>query len=134
MFYLFLSRSILFFSICNLVLGLGFGYARKAYIRTLDSRWIVFSLFFPMQQLVYTSVSSYSRIYCIYRNSNRPGRLRSNPRLWFRPGRLSLPRYSGSSPVPLYPLLEDLRTTRVFIPSHLDTRASSQHPRYTKGS
>ena len=32
---------------CNLVLGLGFGYARKAYIRTLDSRWVVFS-FFPL--------------------------------------------------------------------------------------
>jgi len=30
MFYLFLSQSILFFSICNLVLGLEFGYAGKS--------------------------------------------------------------------------------------------------------
>jgi len=124
----------LFFSICNLVLGLGFGYARKAYVRTLDSRWIVFSLFFPTQQLVYTSVSSCSRIYSIYCSSNRPARLPSNSRLWFRPGHLSLPQYRGSRPIPLYPLLEDSRTTRVLVPSRLVTRASSRHPRYSKGS
>jgi len=55
MFYLFLSRSILFFLICNLVLGLGFGYAGKSVYKDVG---------FPLDCVLFLS-SLHNNLYTI---------------------------------------------------------------------
>jgi len=64
MFYLFLSRSILFFSICNLVLGLGFGYAGKSVYKNvgflLDCVLFLFSLHNNLYTILYLVVQEHT--------------------------------------------------------------------------
>jgi len=79
------------------------------------------------KKLVYTSVSSCSRINSIYCSSNLPARPPSDSWLWSRPSRLPPSWSRRSRPVPLYLHLEDSCIHDSYSLLAPDTRANNRY-------